>query len=97
MNKQVNKKELIDRIAKTSSFAKKDVDVLLDAFVNVVSNALVNGEKVSLMGFGSFEVRARAERAGVNPRTGEAITIAATKTPAFKSSQTLKKKVNGEV
>lgn len=97
MNTQVNKKELIDRIAETSSFAKKDVGVFLDSFVDVIGNALVNNEKVSLMGFGNFEVRERAERSGVNPRTGESITIAATKTPAFKASQILKKKVNGEV
>ena len=66
----------------------------LTALVEVVTDALAKGDKVSLKGFGNFEVRTRSERTGRNPRTGETMTIAASKAPAFKASSALKKAVN---
>ena len=65
---------------------KTDVDKVITSFIEVVTDALVKGEKVSLKGFGNFEIRERGERTGRNPRTGETMTIAASKAPAFKAS-----------
>ena len=83
----MNKTELVEAIASNTEMTKT-------AFVDVVTEALVKGDKVSLKGFGNFEVRERGERIGRNPRTGETMTIAASKAPAFKSSSALKNAVN---
>lgn len=90
----MNKTELVEAIASSTEMTKTDVDKIVTAFVDVVTEALVNGDKVSLKGFGNFEVRERGERTGRNPRTGETMTIAASKAPAFKASSALKGAVN---
>ena len=90
----MNKTELVAAIADKAELSKKDSEKALKAFVDVVTDALTKGEKVSLKGFGNFEVRERGERTGRNPRTGEPMTIAASKAPAFKPSTALKNAVN---
>ena len=90
----MNKTELVEAIASSTEMTKTDVDKVVTAFVDVVTEALVKGDKVSLKGFGNFEVRERGERTGRNPRTGETMTIAASTAPAFKSSSALKNAVN---
>ena len=86
----MNKAELITAIAEKSGLSKNDADTALAAAIDAVTEALKAGDKVSLVGFGTFEVRERAERQGKNPATGEAITIAACKAPAFKAGKALK-------
>lgn len=86
----MNKVELIGAVASKSEISKKDVEKVINAFTNVVADALVDGDKVQLVGFGTFEVVERAERQGRNPATGEAMTIAASKSPKFKASKALK-------
>lgn len=90
----MNKAELIEAIASSTEMTKTDVDKVITSFVDVVTDALTKGEKVSLKGFGNFEVRERGERTGRNPRTGETMEIAASKVPAFKASSTLKNIIN---
>ena len=90
----MNKQDLIAAIAKNSGLSKKDSEGALNAFVDAVSNALAKGNKVSLVGFGGFEVRARAKRIGRNPQTGKEIQIPASKVPAFKAGKSLKDAVN---
>ena len=89
----MNKTELVEAIASSTELTKTDVDKVV-TLVEVVTDALAKGDKVSLKGFGNFEVRTRSERTGRNPRTGETMTIAASKAPAFKASSALKKAVN---
>jgi DNA-binding protein HU-beta len=86
----MNKPELIASMAEKGEMSKKDAEKALNAFVESVQDALVNGDKVQLIGFGSFEVRERAERKGRNPQTKEEITIQASKAPVFKASKLLK-------
>ena len=88
--KSMNKVELIGAVASKSEISKKDVEKVINAFTNVVADALVDGDKVQLVGFGTFEVVERAERQGRNPATGEAMTIAASKSPKFKAGKALK-------
>ena len=90
----MNKTELVAAIAEKADFSKKDAEKALTAFISAVTEAMADGEKVQLVGFGSFEVRAREARTGKNPRTGEVIKIAASKVPAFKAGQALKVAVN---
>lgn len=90
----MNKAQLIDAIAANADLSKASAARALDAFIDAVTNALAAGNKVSLTGFGNFEVKERSERQGRNPATGEAITIAASKSPAFKAGKTLKDSVN---
>ena len=90
----MNKSELIVAIAAKTGETKKDAEVALNAFVNVVTDALVKGDKVQLVGFGSFEVRKRAARKGRNPQTKEEIKIPASKAPVFKAGKALKDLVN---
>jgi len=92
----MNKVELIAKIAEVNETTKKAAGEQLDAIVSVITEALVDGEEVSLTGFGKFSVVERAERQGVNPATSEKITIAASKAPKFKASSTLKNLVNGK-
>ena len=86
----MNKTQLIDAIAKSANLNKKQAEAALNAFTATVADALKAGEKVQLIGFGTFEVRKRAARTGLNPRTKETIKIAATKVPAFKAGKALK-------
>ena len=83
------KKDLIDRIAATG-LTKRQAGDALDAMLEAVSNSLKNGEPVLLTGFGKFEVRTRAARTGINPKTLEKIQLPATKVPAFKAGKALK-------
>ena len=86
----MNKSELIAAMAAKTGETKKDAEAALNAFVNVVTEALVKGDKVQLVGFGSFEVRKRAARKGRNPQTKEEIKIPASKAPVFKAGNALK-------
>ena len=90
----MNKAELIAAMAEKAELSKKDSEKALKAFIDVVTDELVKGEKIQLVGFGTFEVRNREARTGKNPRTGEAIQIAASKVPAFKAGKALKDVVN---
>ena len=89
----MNKTELINAVAAKAEISKKDADKALAAVLASIEEALVNGEKVQLIGFGTFEVKERAARTGHNPKTGEAIEIAAAKTPSFKAGAALKNAV----
>ncbi len=86
----MNKTELVAAIAEKANISKKDADAAVAAFVATVTDAMKAGDKVALVGFGTFEARTRAARTGKNPRTGEIIKIAATKVPAFKAGKALK-------
>ena len=90
----MNKTQLIDAIAKSASLNKKQAEAALNAFTATVADALKNGDKVQLIGFGTFEVRERGARTGRNPKTGETITIAASKAPAFVAGKGLKDSIN---
>ena len=90
----MNKAELIAAIAAKTNDTKKSAEASVNAFVEVVTKALVKGEKVQLVGFGSFEVRKRAARKGRNPQTKEEIRIPASKAPVFKAGKALKDLVN---
>jgi DNA-binding protein HU-beta len=90
----MNKAELVDAIASESKLTKADSQRALDAFVNATTKALKKGDRVALIGFGSFSVAKRAARAGRNPQTGKAIKIAAKKVAKFKAGAELKKSVN---
>lgn len=90
----MNKTELVAAMAEKSGLSKKDCAAALDAFTGVVEDALKAGDKVSLVGFGSFEAKVRLEREGRNPRTLETVKIPACKTPAFKAGKALKDALN---
>ena len=90
----MNKAELIAAIAAKTGETKKSAEASVNAFVDVVTAALTKGDKVQLVGFGSFEVRKRAARKGRNPRTKEEIKIPASKAPVFKAGKALKDLVN---
>ena len=90
----MTKADLIEAIAKEAGITKAAADKALDAFVDAVTAALVKGEKVSLIGFGTFSVGERAARTGKNPQTGKEIKINACKSPKFKAGTGLKEAVN---
>lgn len=90
----MNKSDLIAALAAKTGSTKKDAEATLNAFVDVVTETLVKGDKVQLVGFGSFEVRKRAARKGRNPQTKEEIKIPASKAPVFKAGKALKDLVN---
>ena len=90
----MNKSELINAIAEASDLTKADSGRALDATIAAITDSMAKGEPVTLIGFGTFEVRDRAARTGRNPRTGEEIQIKASKNPAFKAGKALKKAVN---
>ena len=90
----MNKTELITSIAEKSGLTKKDAEVALKAFIDSVQEALVCGDKVQLVGFGTFETRERAAREGRNPRTKETIQIPACTVPVFKAGSAFKEKMN---
>lgn len=90
----MNKSEMIEAIAAEADVPKAQAGRVLDAMVSVVGSALAEGQQVSMVGFGTFLVRERPARSGRNPRTGDTIKIAASKTPSFKAGKALKDKVN---
>ncbi|PRR83327.1 HU family DNA-binding protein [Clostridium vincentii] len=90
----MNKSELITSMAEKSQLTKKDAELALKSFVDSIEEALEKGEKVQLVGFGTFETRDRAARDGRNPRTKEVIKIAASTVPVFKAGKEFKEKVN---
>lgn len=87
---KMNRTELVAAMAEKAGVSKKDADNLLKAFIDTVEDAVKADDKVQLVGFGTFESRERAAREGKNPRTGEKITIAALKVPAFKAGKAFK-------
>lgn len=86
----MNKTDLIAKVAETTELSKKDVTTVVEAVFDSIADALQNGDKVQLVGFGNFEVRERTARKGRNPQTGEEIDIPASKVPAFKPGKALK-------
>lgn len=92
--KIMNKTDLVAAVAQKAELSKKDAEKAVNALTATVTEALCEGDKVQLVGFGTFEVRAREARSGKNPRTGEVIQIAASKIPAFKAGKALKDVVN---
>lgn len=90
----MNKTELSSAVAAKAELTRKQAELAVNSMVEVIGDALAKGEKVQLVGFGSFEVRNRPARKARNPRTGEEISIAASKAPAFKAGKALKDKVN---
>ena len=90
----MNKTQLIDVVAKNADLKKKEAEAAVTAALDAIAEALASGDKVQLIGFGSFEVKERAAREGHNPATGEKITIPASKNVGFVASKALKDKVN---
>lgn len=90
----MNRTELVAEIAKKTELSKKDAEKALKAFTDVVAAELKKGEKIQLVGFGTFEVSERAARTGRNPQTGDTMEIKASKTPKFKAGKALKDTVN---
>jgi DNA-binding protein HU-beta len=89
----MTKAELISAVAEKSDLTKKDSEKAVAAVIDAITEALVAGDKVSLVGFGTFEVKSRAARKGINPRTKEPMPIPASKLPAFKAGKALKEAV----
>lgn len=89
----MNKGELVDAIATKANVTKKEADVVLTAILDSILETVASGEKVTLVGFGTFEVRERSAREGRNPATGKPIQIPATKVPAFSAGKAFKEKV----
>ncbi|MBW4564629.1 MAG: HU family DNA-binding protein [Mojavia pulchra JT2-VF2] len=89
----MNKGELVDAVAAKANITKKQALEVISAFLEVVTEAVANGEKVTLVGFGSFERRERSKRSGRNPKTNESMTIRATKVPAFSAGKLFREKV----
>ncbi len=92
----MNKGELVDQIAQKASVTKKQADAVLTAAIEAIIDAVSEGDKVTLVGFGSFEARERQAREGRNPKTGEKMEIAATRVPAFSAGKLFKDKVAPE-
>ena len=90
----MNKTELVAAMAEKAGLSKKDAEAALKAFTETVAEELKKGEKIALVGFGTFEVSERAAREGRNPQTGAAMTIAASKAPKFKAGKALKDAIN---
>jgi len=91
----MNRKELVDALAAKTDSTKADAERAIAGLIDVVTDTLKKGDSVTLVGFGTFEVRKRAARTGRNPKTGETLKIKAAKVPAFKAGATLKAVVNG--
>ena len=90
----MNKKELVNAIADKAGFTAKDTEVFVNAYIDVITEALKAGDKVSLVGFGNFELKAKEAREGFNPATGEKILIPATNVPVFKAGKAYKELFN---
>ncbi|MBQ9530794.1 MAG: HU family DNA-binding protein [Eubacterium sp.] len=86
----MNKTDLVAAVAAKAEISKKDAEAAVSAVIASITDALADGDKVSLVGFGTFEVKTRAARTGLNPRTGEKLSIPASKAPAFKAGKALK-------
>jgi len=91
----MNKQELIKKIAADAGLTQKQAAAALEATVSAIENTVADGKKVSLIGFGTFESKKREARTSRNPRTGEAVKVAASTVPAFKAGKEFKNKVNG--
>ncbi len=91
----MTKKELIDIVAADANITKKDAKAAIDALLTAVEDALVKGDDVSFAGFGTFKVKTRAARNGVNPQTKEPVVIPEAKVPTFKPGKALKDKISG--
>lgn len=91
----MNRKELVDALATHTQSTKADAERNVAGLLDIISNTLKKGDSLTLVGFGTFEVRKRAARTGRNPKTGEELKIKASKVPAFKAGATLKGLVNG--
>ena len=91
---RMNKAELVADVAERAGLTKKDAEKAVNAVVDSIEGALTKGDKVSLVGFGTFEVRTRAARSGRNPRTGATLRIKASKVPAFKAGKALKDSIS---
>jgi len=92
----MNKQEFITAVSEKSELTKKDAEKFLSAFEDVITEALIEGQKVQLVGFLTIDVAERAERDGRNPQTGQPMKIAASKSPRFKAGKTLRDAVNGK-
>ncbi len=90
----MNKNEFIAKIAADAELKKSDAEKFLDAFVSNVKEIMAAGDKLQIVGFGTFEAKTRSEKEGINPATGEKIRIAACKVPSFKPGKTLKDELN---
>lgn len=90
----MNKQELVLKVAEKASLSKKEAEKFVEAFMDTVADALVEGDKVALLGFGMFETRERSAREARNPATGETLKLAAKTVPAFKPGKALKEAVN---
>ena len=90
----MNKTQLIEAVAKEADIKKKDAEVAVNAVISSIENALISGDKVQLVGFGTFEVKERGERVGRNPQTGATITIPASKYPSFTAGKAIKDSLN---
>lgn len=90
----MNKNELISKVAEKSDLSKKDAEKAINSFIETIKETLTEGDKVQLVGFGTFEVRDRPARKGHNPATGQEIQIAASKAPVFKAGKALKDALN---
>lgn len=93
----MNKKELVENVAREVEITRVDAEKVLDAVLDAITETLVAGEKVSLVGFGTFETKYRAAREGRNPQTGETLQIPATVAPVFKPGKTLKERVKSQL
>ena len=93
----MTKANLIDEVARTTDHTKKEAEQIVDAMLESIAGALERGDKIDLRGFGSFQVSGKKERQGRNPKTGEAITIAARNAAVFKPSKELAQRVNGKM
>jgi DNA-binding protein HU-beta len=91
----MQKTDFVKSVAERANVSQKEAKQVIDAALDIITESLRGGEKVTLTGFGTFEVRQRQEREGVNPQTRQKIKIAATKTPGFSASSTLKEAVKG--
>ena len=90
----MNKSQLIEAVAANGNLKKKEAEAAVNAVVDTIAAAMKNGEKVQLVGFGTFEVKTRGARTGRNPKTGEAIAVPASKHPSFSASKALKDQLN---
>lgn len=89
----MNKTELVNSVATKAELSKKDAEAAVSAVIESITEALADGDKVALVGFGTFDVKTRAARTGLNPRTKEKIQIAASKTPSFKAGKAFKEAI----
>ncbi len=89
----MNKGQLVDIVAKEHGLTKKETDAILSATLDIIKDTVAGGDRVTLVGFGSFELRQRQERMGRNPKTGEKLVIPATQVPAFSAGKSFKSKV----